>query len=191
MLAEAAIPDRSVAAAAADAPAAETTSLDAARLESLYARLEKPMFNVVYRWLWNRADAQEVVQDAFVRVWRRRDVVRMETVEALLYRTALNLASNRLRAQRLRRWLSLEALFERGGEAEAPATGPDDRARDAAIRAAVEALPDRLRRVVMLCEFSELSYDQVAATLGIPPGTVASRRNKALAVLRERLGDER
>mgnify|MGYP001572456730 CR=1 FL=1 len=187
MLAEADSPDRFV---LADSTAPDA-SLDAARLESLYARLEKPMFNVVYRWLWNRADAQEVVQDAFVRVWRRREDVRLETVEALLYRTALNLASNRLRAKRLRRWLSLEAVFERGELTGEPTADPEERSREALVRSAVEALPERLRRVVMLCELAELPHEQVAATLGIPVGTVGSRRHKALALLRERLGGER
>ena len=43
----------------------------------------------------------------------------------------------------------------------------------------------------MLCELAELPHEKVAATLGIPVGTVGSRRHKALALLRERLGGER
>ena len=47
--------------------------LDRAGLEALYVRLERPMFNVVYRWLWNATDAQEVTQEAFLRVWDARN----------------------------------------------------------------------------------------------------------------------
>lgn len=60
----------------------------------------------------------------------------------------------------------------------------DERAR---LRAAVESLPEDLRRVVMLCEYSELTYDQIAEMLAIPVGTVGSRRNRALRRLRETL----
>lgn len=182
------LPERAT--AAAPAPAAR---LDAEALERLYLRLERPMYNVVYRWLWDPQDAQETVQDAFLRVWRRRDDVRLGTVEPLLYRTALNLAANRLRARRLRRWF-LGPTVE---EAEPASRGPDaetqavQRERLAAVRRAVETLPDRLRRVLMLCELAELSYEQVAATLSIPAGTVASRRHEALGRLRRELGEER
>ena len=161
--------------------------LDQATLERVYVKIEKPMFNVVYRWLWNAGDAQEVTQEAFLRVWKARARVDVATIEPLLYRTALNLASNRRRASRVRRWLGLEAADDAPGGA-----APDDAlasARSKArVRAAVDALPERLREVLMLTEYSEMSYDEVAATLGIPAGTVGSRRSAALGRLAEALG---
>ena len=51
-------------------------------------------------------------------------------------------------------------------------------------------LPEHLRRVVMLCELSDLSYEQVGSLLSIPSGTVGSRRHKAMCLLREALGTE-
>src|SRR4051794_886636 len=74
------------------------TALDKPTLEALYMKLEKPMFNVVYRWTWNASDAQDVVQEAFLNIWKARDRVDLATVEPLLYRAALNLASNRRRS---------------------------------------------------------------------------------------------
>jgi len=59
--------------------------------------------------------------------------------------------------------------------------------RAAAVRSAVDALPERLRRVMALCELSELSYAEIATALAIPAGTVASRRNAAVARLRRHL----
>ena len=165
-------------------------ALDQAALEALYVKLEKPMFNVVYRWLWNASDAEEVVQEAFVRVWNARARVEMATVEPLLYRTALNLASNRRRASRLWRWLGLEVAGDvkaQGKSAEGALASEETRAR---VRAAIEALPERLREVVVLCELSEMSHAEIAETLGIPSGTVGSRRHAALAKLRELLGEE-
>lgn len=59
-----------------------------------------------------------------------------------------------------------------------------DRAR---VREAVLALPDELRQVIVLCELSDMKYEQIAEALSIPPGTVGSRRNRALRKLRELL----
>jgi RNA polymerase sigma-70 factor (ECF subfamily) len=56
------------------------------------------------------------------------------------------------------------------------------------VRRAVDALPERLRRVVVLTELAELSYADVARVLAIPEGTVASRRHAAVRRLRKLLG---
>ena len=167
-----------------------TLQLDQQRLESLYSRLEKPLVNVVYRWLWDQDDAQDVVQDAFVRVWRMRKDVDVRTVEPLLYKIALNLAKNRLRRRRIWRWVSLEALFEQRSPARDAEEQLSTNQRTKAVRLAVEALPEKLRSVIMLCEFSELTYDEIADVLAIPPGTVASRRHTALERLRKSYGSK-
>ena len=165
-------------------------ALDRPRLEELYRRLERPLFNTVFRWLWNRHDASEVVQETFVRLWGMRERVDLDRVTPLAYRIAVNLAANHRRHRRLWGWISLETLDERAAPADNPGASVETREREDAVRQAVEALPERLRRVVMLCEVGGLSYAEVAATLGIPEGTVASRRNHALRRLREALGEE-
>jgi RNA polymerase sigma-70 factor (ECF subfamily) len=164
-------------------------ALDKATLERLYVKLEKPMFNVVYRWLWNNGDAQEVVQEAFLKIWKVRDDVELETVEPLLYRTALNLASNRRRSSRLWRWIGIDAAGDEASPAptseEALATA-QSRQR---VRVAIEALPERLREVILLTEYSELTHQEIGKALGIPAGTVGSRRNTAIAQLSQQLGE--
>jgi RNA polymerase sigma-70 factor (ECF subfamily) len=161
--------------------------MNQAELEQLYARLEKPIYNVVYRWVWQAEEAQDVVQEAFVRLWRMRDRVDPATVEPLVYKIALNLAASRVRWRKIRRWVSLESLRE------APARAPDAEARfsrreqRARVRAAVERLPEQLRQVILLCEYSELSYEEIAGILSVPSGTVGSRRHRALKLLREQL----
>ncbi len=162
-------------------------SMREADLERLYARLEKPLCNVVFRWVWNMDEAQDVVQDAFVRLWRMRDRIDPATVEPLIYKIALNLAASRRRSSKIWRWISLDFLRETPATsrpADESLAAQDETAR---LRAAVEALPEDLRRVIVLCEFSELRYDQVAAMLSIPSGTVGSRRHRALRRLRQAL----
>ena len=153
-------------------------------------RLEKPVFNVVYRWLWNRQDAHEVVQEAFMRLWKMRERVRMDTVEPLVYRIAVNLASKHKRRKKLWGWLSFDG--EQPQPADPAAHAPElmtAAQRERRVRAAVDALPDKLRQVVVLCELTGMSYAQVGEALGVPAGTVGSRRNTALRRLRDTLGE--
>ena len=85
------------------------TGVDEASWVGLYRELEKPLYNVVYRWLWDRMESQDVVQEAFLRCWRARGRIRPEGFNAFVYRTALNLASNRCRRKKLWRLVSLDA----------------------------------------------------------------------------------
>lgn len=156
-------------------------------LQALYERLEKPVYNVVFRWVWNPEEARDVVQDAFVRLWRMRRRIEPATVEPLVYKIALNLARSRLRRRRIIRWVGLDAVsptLRNSKNVEAGMSRSEDRAR---VREAVLALPDDLRQVILLCELSDMSYEQIAEALSIPTGTVGSRRNRALRKLRELL----
>lgn len=163
-----------------------------AEFERLFSRLEKPVYNVVYRWVWREQDAADIVQEAFLRLWRMRDEVRDETVEALVFRIAINLASNKRRKRKLWQWTGLSAVAELASSAnpETALTGARDRTQ---VREAIDGLPEKLRRVVVMTELSGLPYAEVASALEIPVGTVGSRRNAALAKLRDKLGghDER
>ena len=149
---------------------------DQARLEALYTRLERPVYNVVYRWVWSEEDAAEIVQEAFVRLWMMRDRVRLETAKPLVYRIALNLARKRRRWRRLRTFVGLDEQTT-PAHAEAALLSAE---RAATARQAVESLPEELRSVMLLCHYSGLSYREIGEALSIPEGTVASRRNTAL-----------
>lgn len=156
--------------------------------EALFARLERPVFNVVYRWLWNTEEARDVTQEAFIKLWDARARVALATVEPLVFRTALNLAANRLRARKLRRLFTLSAAEQVEDPSLRADASLEVRQRRQAVRAAVEALPEKLKSVVMLCEYSGLSTAQIAEALDIPPGTVSSRRSLAMAALERALG---
>jgi RNA polymerase sigma factor (sigma-70 family) len=157
------------------------TSVDNAAWIDAYRRLEKPLYNVVYRVLWDATESQDVVQETFLRCWRRKADIRADGFTALLYRTALNLASNRRRNIRLWRTVDVTALEHVADQtAVAAPISPT-------VRAAFDALPDSLKHVVLLTEIAGMTYPEVATALGVAEGTVGSRRSRALALLRERL----
>lgn len=155
--------------------------LTEADLLACYRRLETPLFNALYRWLWQAQDCQDLIHDAFLRVWDKRASVDAARVDALAWTTALNLARNRLRWRVLWRTGEIEAHALAGEDA---AQAAERRQRDERMRAALRRLPKGLRDVVILSEFGGLDTAAIAALLGIPPGTVGSRRHNALARLR-------
>ena len=157
-------------------------SPDKSQWVDVYRRLEKPLYNVVYRVIWDAAESQDVVQETFLRCWRRKDDIRTDGFKALLFRTALNLASNRRRRVRLWRMVGVAAIehVEDERSTSEPPVSP-------VVRASFESLPDTLKHVVLLTEIAGMTYSEVAATLGVAEGTVGSRRSRALALLRERL----
>ena len=158
------------------------TSVDEASWVELYRTLEKPLYNVVYRWLWDPMESQDVVQEAFLRCWRGRHGIHTEGFKAFVYRTALNLAANRRRRKKLWQFVSLDSLPEE------PANVHDGTpALSYRVRRAIDELPERLKRVLLLCELAGMSYGEIAAVTGVREGTVGSRRNRALALLRRRL----
>jgi RNA polymerase sigma-70 factor, ECF subfamily len=155
-----------------------------AEWEALYRRLERPLYTLAYRYVWQSQEAQDILHDAFMELGARRDRVLPSTADRYAWIAVLNLSRKR------RRW-SRTKHFLRGDDAlgSLPAAGApeSDAARSqehAYLRAAIERLPEKLRAVLLLAEFSEMSYDSISVLLSIPPGTVASRRNLALKRLR-------
>jgi RNA polymerase sigma-70 factor, ECF subfamily len=161
-----------------------------AEWEALYRRLEKPLYNLAYRYVWNSQEAQDILHDAFLELWARRDRLAAGTADRYAWVTVLNLSRKR------RRW-SHAKQFLRGEDslASLPATAALESAaarsqEQILLHAAIERLPEKLRAVLLLVEFSELSYDSISELLSIPAGTVASRRNLALKQLRAELKEK-
>lgn len=150
-------------------------------LYACYQRMEKPLYNVLYRWLWHAQDCQDLMHETFLRVWSRRERVDADRIDRLVWTTALNLARNRLR------WRSLWRFAEPDADAVAsddPSTAAERAQRDNQLRMLLRRLPQRLRQVVLLSEFGGLDLQAIAGILGIPPGTVGSRKHEALKRLR-------
>jgi RNA polymerase sigma-70 factor, ECF subfamily len=134
--------------------------------------------------------AEDVVQDAFIRVWTHRaQWTPTGTVGAYLYRITRNLALN------ARRDSASEAQRRhQGGKQLLASKGSQDPAEDFATRslqreveAAIAALPERRREVFMLARYHGLSYREIGETMGIAVQTVANQMGAALGELREKL----
>lgn len=155
----------------------------AEQFEAIAAEYERPIYLLCLRMMGNHEDAQDCAQEALLRAFRAFEHFRQQaSPKTWLYRIAYNACIDELR--RRRGVVSLDTLREGGFDV------PDDKApsayekleqreRYALLQTAVEQLPEEQRAVLILRDFQQLSYDEIADTLKQPVGTIKSRLNRA------------
>ena len=141
-------------------------------------------FTVAFRILGNREDAEDVVQEAFVRLAERIDEFDdRRAFRPWFYRVVANIALNARRARTVRRTEDIPV-----GTASPGAT-PEDEAGRAQIRTRVEealdTLPERQRTIFLLAEVEGMSSTEVGEIVGCAPGTVRWHLHKARETLRD------
>jgi RNA polymerase sigma-70 factor (ECF subfamily) len=160
--------------------------ISAAQWQELYQRLEKRLYNVAWRYVWNAQEAEDIVHDAFLQIWERRERMQFETTDRYLWVSVMNLARKRRRWMRAKRFLQIEDATDDLQSADCIEADAAQREQALLLRTEIERLPEALRSVLLLAEFSEMRYEDIAQLLSIPLGTVASRRHLAMKKLRER-----
>jgi RNA polymerase sigma-70 factor (sigma-E family) len=158
-------------------------------LEDLYRRQGPESVRLAFLLTHDRATAEDVAQEAFIRVAGRfRHLRSASSFDAYLRRTVINLCMSHHRRERVaRRYLRREA--ERADGREPSESPPDVETRDE-LRAAMAALPDRQRAALALRFYLDLSEQQTADTLGCSVGAARSLVFRAMETLRERIGDQ-
>lgn len=169
---------------------------DDAALAELYDRHHRLAFAIIRRIVQSPSDAEEVLQETFVRVWSRAETydARLGSPAAWVVRIARNRAIDRVRAQQAR------------ADVNAPVPAPDDAASARelpsldtpesvlrstyaarAVRGAVAALPAAQRTLIEAAFFEGYTHQELAARFGVPLGTVKTRIRSGLVSLRGRL----
>ncbi len=147
------------------------------------------VYRLAFRLSGNRADAEDLTQETFVRVFKSLAEYTPGTFEGWLHRITTNLFLDMVRRrQRIR----FDALPEDAGDRLAsresgPETTYDEMHLDPEIQRALDELPADFRVAVVLCDLEQLSYEEIAATLGIKVGTVRSRIHRGRVLLRQAL----
>jgi RNA polymerase sigma factor (sigma-70 family) len=151
------------------------------------------VYRLAYRLTGNMHDAEDLTQEVFVRVFRSLPSYTPGTFEGWLHRITTNLF---LDMARRRQRIRFEGLGDqavgllRDGE-PTPAQAFDARHLDTDVQQALEALAPEYRAAVVLCDIEGLSYEEIAATLGVKLGTVRSRIHRGRAQLRTALDHRR
>jgi RNA polymerase sigma-70 factor (ECF subfamily) len=146
------------------------------------------VYRLAYRLTGNQHDAEDLTQEVFVRVFRSLSSYTPGTFEGWLHRITTNLFLDTVRRKARIRFDALPDDAERIRSHDAgPAQVYDDTHFDHDVQAALDALPPDFRAAVVLCDLEGLSYEEIAATLGIKIGTVRSRIHRGRSQLRAAL----
>lgn len=166
---------------------------NARAFEVLFDRHGGPAFSLAYRMCGSRARAEDIVQEAFLSLWRaggRYDQAR-GSVRAWLLSVVHNRAVDVFRRESLRATRPLEEdnAAERLAAAELTDIEVERRSEAERIRGALQALPDEQRQVIELSYFGGFTHQQIAEMLSLPTGTVKGRMRLGLGKLRIELAE--
>jgi len=167
---------------------------DADAFGELVRRWERRIFALAYGMLGREEDARDATQETFIAAFRNLRGFRGEAkVSSWLHRIAVNQCITRQRRAKVRSETALEDEVEKNaGSFAAPTTyspaGVVERSQvTQAVRRAVNSLPVELRQVIVMKEFEELTFKEIAEALDLPLSTVKSRLYTALKQLQMRL----
>jgi RNA polymerase sigma-70 factor, ECF subfamily len=165
--------------------------------EALIARYQQPVYGIAYRLLGNAADASDVVQEVFLKVFRGVNSFREHSsLRTWMYRIAVNEAHNHHRwfNRHCRREVTMEDAAERSAALESaahPGRSPFDCALESEERTLIEQALANInpvfRTAVVLRDIENLSYEEIAEILQVSMGTVKSRITRGREALRREL----
>lgn len=147
----------------------------------LYEQFRLPIYRAIRGIVLDGAAAEDLTQETFERAYRARAQFRTgSSPAAWLHRIGVNVAISFVRRQRLTR-LVMPRLY-------APQAPAEEQVEDRTLAVrALSALTPKLRAVVVLSFYARMTREEIAKTLNVPPGTVASRQSSAMEIMRKTL----
>ncbi|MDZ7332006.1 MAG: sigma-70 family RNA polymerase sigma factor [candidate division KSB1 bacterium] len=157
-------------------------------------RYKNQLLNFVYRFLGNAEEAEDLVQETFLRVYRNRKAYqKVAKFSTWIYTIAGNLAKTELRKRKRRKFFSISDLgynekdYDISDDAFNPEKDVDGRMKEEIIHREIEDLSPKFREVILLRDVQQLSYEEISQIVNIPLGTVKSRVNRGRLKLQEKL----
>jgi RNA polymerase sigma-70 factor (ECF subfamily) len=165
---------------------------DEEALASLYDRYKSILFSLVLRILHSQAEAEDILQEVFIQVWKKAADFDEERGRAFTWLVTLarSRAIDRLRQLSSRERTAMEASRATVEEWADAAEDAIKSEQSAAIRRALTELPEEQRRTLLLAYFEGLTQTEIAARLKTPLGTVKTRMRSGMIKLRKILGEQ-
>ena len=165
---------------------------DEAALARLYDQYRVILFGLLVRILNSREEAEDVLQEVFLQVWRRAGDYDEQRGKPFTWLVTLtrSRAIDRLRALGSRQRLATSAAQEQPEEASDALKETYRSEQKEIVRRALADLPEEQRRTLLLAYFEGLTQSEIAAKINAPLGTVKTRMRSALTKLRETLGTQ-
>ena len=162
---------------------------DETALEEIVRRHQKNVLNLVFRYLGDATLAEDVAQEVFLKVYRARENYEPKAkFSTWLYRVTVNHCLNEIRSRKSQpaKVELAEDVLKDSGVID-PEEGLDKAELQHCVKAAVDSLPEHQRMAVILARFEELSYEEIAETMGISLEAVKSVLHRAKEALKEKL----
>ncbi|MCK6622595.1 MAG: sigma-70 family RNA polymerase sigma factor [Calditrichaceae bacterium] len=167
---------------------------DVDAFDILVRRYKDQLLNYVYRFVGNRIDAEDIVQETFLRVYKNKHYYKeIAKFSTWVYTIAGNLAKTELRRRKRRKVFSVsnfvndERDFDIPDMNRNPEKEVDGSIKDDFIQKAIEKLPSKFKEVILLRDVQGFAYEEISQILNIPLGTVKSRVNRGRLKLQEDL----
>lgn len=160
----------------------------------LVKRYKDPLMNFVFRFVGEKEEAEDIVQETFLRLYKNKHYYReIAKFSTWIYTIAGNLAKTELRRRRRRKLLSISSFmtsekdYDIPDEDSNPERETNTVVTDKIIQKAIDKLSPKFKQVIILRDIQGFSYEEIAEIVGIPLGTVKSRVNRARLKLQEDL----
>ncbi|MCP4198877.1 MAG: sigma-70 family RNA polymerase sigma factor [Proteobacteria bacterium] len=166
------------------------------------SQYQRPVFNLMYRMLGNREEAEDLSQEVFITVFKKVDTFRGEALlSTWIFRIATNICKNRQKYLGRRYYdrpgnragLENVAAGQRNVGTCASVSRPDETVEgyqaERLLQQAIGNLGEDQKLVLILRDIENMSYDNIAAITGLPLGTVKSRLHRARMLLKEKLAE--
>jgi RNA polymerase sigma-70 factor (ECF subfamily) len=164
---------------------------DEQAMGEIYDRYKRPLFNLAYRYTFDPATAEDLLQDIFIKIFTHlKDVQKDDTFVAWMYRIAINTCYSFLRHRRSRDGQMI-ALSEIEGKKEEAVYDDHEDSLAKPLDEALRELPERLRAVFLLHDVQGYKHGEISRMLGVSVGTSKSQLFKARMRIREWLKEKK
>lgn len=167
---------------------------DVQAYDILVHRYKDQLLNFVFRFVGNRTDAEDIIQETFLRVYRNKHMYKeIAKFSTWVYTIAGNLAKTELRRRKRHKIFSVsnfvneEKDFDIPDRDHSPEKKVDSSIQESIIQKAIEKLPIKFKEVIVLRDIQGFAYEEISQILNIPLGTVKSRVNRGRLKLQEDL----
>lgn len=167
---------------------------DVQAFDILVRRYKDQLLNFIYRFVGNRSDAEDIVQETFLRVYKNKHYYKeIAKFSTWVYTIAGNLAKTELRRRKRHKIFSVsnfineERDYDIPDKEHSPEKKVDSSIQETIIQKAIEKLPIKFKEVIILRDIQGFAYEEISQILNIPLGTVKSRVNRGRLKLQEDL----
>lgn len=159
--------------------------MNQAEFDKVFMDWYNPVRNFIYYKTGDMQVAEDIVQDTFLKVWEKRETIKIETVKSLLYKIAGNLFLNMIEHNKV----SVRFITEYDGNDffNAPDYELEMKEFDRRLQDSLSDLDEKNRTVFLMNRIDDFTYNQIAENLGLSVKAVEKRMRKAIAFLKERL----